>query len=326
MPGISFFRKRSCTWGRAHARVPVAINQFGTRTSSTHTSPYRLEGNKVLYSLMENEVKSEIKAYAEELITLGSRLDIPALPRNEQLAYWINLHNAVILTTIAENYPGPKRRPTLIKPIKGSDATLHDAKIIEIDGYMLSLRDIRERIVFPNWKNEDVPYAFHLGYLGSPSMANVAYNASNLRPQLARNAYEFVNSLRGYNQGKLNSYFRDVAPWYFPNLSSDLDTYFRERMRPEVYADYKANGITAKARKDLVVADMTGGYGKRSGIERYYANLQSSDIRSNLGRNIEQFLQDRAEKNLQLNNKEWFKRGIVTIEDTPTEDQSSDVE
>jgi len=136
--------------------------QTGTRINRSHISPYKMEGNKVLYALMKDEVKSEMKLYAEELIALGNRLDIPSLPKNEQLAYWINLHNAVLITTVSDSYPGPKRRPTLIKPIKGPDPKLHDAKLILIDDHRLSLRDIREKIVFPNWKNGDVPYAFHL--------------------------------------------------------------------------------------------------------------------------------------------------------------------
>jgi hypothetical protein len=279
-----------------------------------------MEGNKVLYALMKDEVKSEMKLYTEELIALGNRLDIPSLPKNEQLAYWINLHNAVLITTVSDSYPGPKRRPTLIKPIKGSDAKLHDAKLIEIDDHPLSLRDIREKIVFPNWKNGDVPYAFHLGYLGSPSMANVAYNGKDLRAQLARNAYEFVNSLRGYDSGKLSPYIREVSPWYYPGMETKLDSYFKKRMRLEVYAEYRANGIKSMNREELIVADMTAGYGLNGGMERYYANLRSTAEPSFLGAEVQKFLQDRAAKNLQLNKQEWFKRGTVTIVDTPTED------
>lgn len=297
--------------------------QTGTRITRSHSSPYKMEGNKVLYALMEDEVKSEMKAYAEELIELGNRLDIPSLPKNEQLAYWINLHNAVLITTVSDNYPGPKRRPSLIKPIKGSDVRLHDAKLIEIDDYKLSLRDIREKIVFPNWKNGDVPYAFHLGHLGSPSMANVAYNGSDLRAQLQRNAYEFVNSLRGYENGKLSPYIRDISMWYYPGMETELDSYFRKRMRPEVYAEFKANGVKSMNREELTIADMTGGYGVNGGMERYYANLQSTAEPSFLGAEIQKFLQDRAAKNLQLNKKEWFRRGTVTIEDTPTDDEDA---
>lgn len=306
-------------------RASRNLPQTGTRLSRSHYSPYKMEGNKVLYALMKRNVKSEMKAYATELIELGNRLDIPALPKNEQLAFWINLHNAVLITTISDHYPGPKRRPSLIKPIKGSDVTLHDAKLIEIDGYKLSLRDIREKIVFPNWKNGDIPYAFHLGNLGSPSMANTAYNGTDLRAQLARNGYEFVNSLRGYSKGKISPYIRDVSSWYYPDMESKLDNYFKIRMRPEVFAEFKANGINSLNDPELVIADMTGGYGVNGGMERYYSNLRSTTGPSFLGADIEEFLRDRAAKNLQLSKKDWFRRGTVTIEDNPTDGDNVEI-
>ncbi len=303
-------------------RPPSPKLQLGTRQTTTHTSPYRLEGNKVMYSIFTKEVKSDMKAYAEELIELGNNLDIPSLSRNEQLAYWINLHNLVVITTISESYPPPYRRPTRIKPIKGSDEFLHDAKLITIDNVDLSLRDIREKIVFPNWKDKDVPYAFHLGYLGSPSMGNFAYNAPALKSQLKENAEEFVNSLRAYHRGELNAYFRDVSPWYYPDLNQDLDQYFKQRMRPEVYAIYKAGGIKKIAKEELTLADMTGGLGRKSSISPF----QSDDDATGIGLNITQFLRERRHKIDQLQRIEWFKNGTVTIEDIETDGETSVVE
>ena len=303
-------------------RPPSAKQQLGTRLTTTHTSPYRLEGNKVMYSVFTKEVKSDMQSYAEELIELGNQLDIPSLSRNEQLAYWINLHNLVLITTISENYPPPYRRPTRINPIKGSSETLHDAKLITIDNVNLSLRDIREKIVFPNWKNKDVPYAFHLGYLGSPSMGNFAYSATTLKSQLKENAEEFVNSLRAYHRGELNTYFRDVAPWYYPDLNQDLDQYFKQRMRPEVYAIYKSGGIKKIAKEELTLADMTGGLGRKSSISPF----QSDSDAFGIGLNITQFLTERQHKIDQLQKTEWFKTGTVTIEDIETTDGAPVVE
>lgn len=306
---------------RLHASRDDA--QVGTRLIRNHTSPFKLEGNKVLYGLMEDDVKAVIKNYANELIQLGNRLDIPALPKNEQLAYWINLHNAVLVSQISENYPGPSRHPSKIKPIDGSDAKLHEAKLILIDDTVLSLRDIREKIVFPHWQNADVPFAFHLGHLGSPSLSTTAYDANKLKQQLEVNADEFVNSLRGYKDGSLNHYFWDISPWYFPHHKTRLDAYFQKRMRPEVYAEFKSKGIKRKNRKDLIVADMTGGFDGDNGIERFYGNFQTSRFGSQLGSTIDQFLADRRQKQQQLQNTEWFRQGFVSIVDEDTEEQVS---
>ncbi len=302
---------------RTPFRVPA--RETGTRISRTHNSPFRLEGNKVLYPHMRSNVKTAIREYVSELEDVGNRLDIPAMPRNEQLAYWINLHNAVVIREVAENYPGPQRRPEKIKPIDGSDLTLHDAKLITINEVSLSLRDIRERIVYPNWDNPDVAFAFYLGDASSPSLSNVAYNASELGNQIKSNAEQYANSLRGMDKGKVSRIYHDIAPWYFPDFTNDVEAYFRKRLREEVFAEYIKAGYRGVNRYDNVVNDITAGYGER-GRQRLSV---SSDIDGfALGKDVQQFLNDRAKKIEKLRKEPWFKRVTVTIIDIETEDNA----
>jgi len=299
--------------------APRKTASVGSRLITGNKSRLRLEGNKILYPLMNDYVKSEFIAYKDELIELGNTYDIPSLPKNDQLAYWINLHNAVVLATLIKEYPGPRRQPGLIQPIKGSDVTLHDAKLINIKGHALSLRDIREKIVFPNWKGKDVPFAFHLGHQSSPSLSNNAYQGDKIDLQIARNAYEFFNSLRAYEKGTLNPYIAEVSKWYFPNMDADFESYIQRKMRPEVFAEFSANGIKKIGKPDLSIADMTGGHGTRL----FASNLQtSSRSRSALGPEIDDFLTARTIKFQRLREEEWFTRGTVTIEDTPTDDEA----
>jgi len=74
--------------------APRKTASVGSRLITGNKSRLRLEGNKILYPLMNDYVKSEFIAYKDELIELGNTYDIPSLPKNDQLAYWINLHNA----------------------------------------------------------------------------------------------------------------------------------------------------------------------------------------------------------------------------------------
>lgn len=295
------------------------IRETGSRISRTHNSPFRLEGNKVLYPYMRDNVKTAIRDYVTELENIGNRLDIPAMPKNEQLAFWINLHNAVVIREVAENYPGPQRRPENIQPIEGSDAKLHDAKLITIDGIDLSLKDIRERIVYPNWDNPDVALAFYLGDSSSPSLSNVAYNASELSSQIKANAEQYANSLRSMDKGKVSRIYHDIAPWYFPDFTNDLESYFRTRLREEVFAEYVDAGYRGVNRYDNVVNDITAGYGER-GRQRLSVSSDIDDFA--LGKDVQQFLTDRAKKIEKLRKEPWFKRGTVTIIDIETEDNA----
>ena len=300
---------------RTPYRAP--IRETGTRLNRTHASPFRLEGNKVLYPHMRSNVKTAIRDYVSELESISNRTTISAMPRNEQLAYWINLHNAVVIREVMDHYPGPKRRPENIKPIPDSDATLHVAKLITINGVSLSLQDIRERIVYPNWKNPDVAMAFYLGDSSSPSLSNEAYNANQLSQQLKNNAELYANSLRGMDKGKVSRIYHDIAPWYFPNFSADLETYFQKRMRTEVFDEYVKAGYRGVNRYDNVVNDITAGFGERG---RQRLAVSSDPNALTLGRDVAAFLNDRAEKIETLRKKPWFKRGTVTIIDIETED------
>lgn len=300
-------------------RYEAPKRETGSRISRTHNSPYRLEGNKVLYPYMRDNVLTAISDYVTELEDVGNRLDIPSLSRNEQLAFWINLHNAIVIKVIGENYPGPDRRPEDIEPLPGSDTKLNDAKLTTIDGVALSLRDIREGIVFPNWSNPDVAFGFHMGDASSPSLANTAYQPNKLAGQLRTNATEYANSLRGVDRGKVSRYYHDIAPWFFPEFNEDLNAYFSKRMRSDVFAEYQEEGYRGVNRYDNVVSDITAGYGER-GRQRLAV---STDVNAfALGRDVQQFLTDRAEKIERLRKQEWFKRGTVVIEDIETRDDA----
>ncbi len=302
-------------------RIPhkAPARETGTRLLRTHVSPFRLEGNKVLYPHMKSNIKTAIRDYVSELESIGNRITISTMPRNEQLAYWINLHNAVVIREVMDHYPGPKRRPENIRPIPDSDATLHAAKLITVNGVSLSLQDIRERIVYPNWKNPDVAMAFYLGDSSSPSLSNEAYNATLLGQQLKKNAEEYANSLRGMDNGKVSRIYHDISPWYFPNFSDDLETYFQKRMRAGVFDEYVKAGYRGVNRYDNVVNDITAGFGER-GRQRISA---SSDVDAfRLGRDVTTFLDDRIAKIEKLRKQPWFKPGTVTIVDIETEDGS----
>jgi len=180
------------------------------------------------------------------------------MSRNEQLAYWFNLHNVTMIVKIVEEYP--VRRPSKLK-VNG--VPLDEAKILMVKNVPLSLKDIRERIVYPNWKNPNVIYGFFRGDIGSPGILDSAFTGQNLNSGLKTSATEFVNSLRGVheisNARKVSRIYQEAAPYYFSNFEADLErhllVYAREDVRPEIMVD-KPMSID---RYDDVVADLVGG-------------------------------------------------------------------
>ncbi len=302
---------------RKHISRPAAVT--GSRFFRGHTSKYRLEGNRIPYSKMNPGFKDALAEYRKDLERVGTDVKISTLSKNEQLAYWLNLHNAVLIEQIAKAYP--LRRPKNLR-VGENDMSLHDAKIITISNTKLSLRDIREEIVYPNWKNPKVIYGFHLGDIGSPSIQNTAFNAKNVSDVLDRSANEFVNSLRGfYVRNDINyvsELYSDVARFYFTDFDKDLTEHLKVFMREDVKNQLVANKTLRNNNYETIIADMTAGLGDYKSISQLETTSRNSLSRV-AGSPIREYMQELIKKRETLERQGLIGGGTVIIEDIPTE-------
>ena len=193
----------------------------GTRRIYGHESRYRLEGNRVAFSFVTPEIREAVSAYRADLERVGTDLDITTLPRNEQLAFWLNLHNVAVIEALLARYPLARADERVF----GDGTTeLEDAKLVTVAGVALSPRDIRERIVYPNWRDPKVIYGFWRGAIGGPSIQRVAFTGGNVDALLSLSAEEFVNSLRGVERWggrlRLSPIYQEAAPFYFADEAS----------------------------------------------------------------------------------------------------------
>lgn len=180
-------------------RATSPHNTTGTRVVRGHVSPYRLEGSRIAFGFLNDNYRTALAQYSEDLVDIANRIDITRLSKDEQLAFWLNLHNVLLIEKISQEYP--EDVPSTLKfEIGGKTAVLDDAKFIKIRGVDLSLRNIREDIVFSNWTDPKVLYGFFRGDIGSPRMPRLAFTSDNLEYRLNGNANEFINSLRGFHE------------------------------------------------------------------------------------------------------------------------------
>lgn len=231
---------------------------LGTRRISGHRSRFRLEGSRIMFSFLKPDVIATLTEYRLDLENTANTLDIQNLPRNEQLAFWLNLHNVAMVEQIALAWP--VRQP---KTIEIDGVALDEAKFITVQGVAMSPKDIRTQIVYPNWKDPRVIYGFWRGDIGGPAMQRQAFNSENLADLLEKAASELVNSLRGtQKRGStllVSSVFEEAAPFYFKDFSPDVRAHVTE------FAGLELQEILAKtstARASLVehdIADLAGG-------------------------------------------------------------------
>ena len=139
---------------------------------------------------------------------------------------------------------------------------LDEARFITVKGVPVSLRDIRENIVFRHWKDPKVIYGFWRGEIGGPSIQKEAFNADNVARLLQRGAVDFVNSLRGTQMDgerlEVATLYAEVAPFYFRDFEGDLRRHlaaFAEEPTAQILANTRAVSATISEHG---IADLHG--------------------------------------------------------------------
>lgn len=245
---------------------------FGTRRQYGHVSRYRLEGTRVMFSFLDADVVASFSEYRKDLENTANIVDIQALSRNEQLAYWINLHNVAMVEQIANAWPVRQPREIVIGGVP-----LDEARFITVEGIKLSPRDIREKIVYRHWKDPVVIYGFWRGEIGGPSLQREAFNADNVARLLVRGAADFVNSLRGTQEQsgalQISEHYREAAPFFFPDFEQDLRAHLTRFADEKTAALLTATRGADPAIAERDIADMEGG-----SREPTYQNITSGGI------------------------------------------------
>lgn len=241
-------------------RMPRPNPPTGTRLYYGHTSPYRLEGNKIRFSEFLPTTVDVVEDYVDSLVEIGNDLDVTTLPKNEQLAYWFNLHNLLVIREIARTYPVPY--PARIEP-NGDGVPLNEAKLVEILGVPLSLNDIRQGIVYRHWSDPRVIYGFFHGDLAGPSIRQDAYTADNVARSLDDNAKEFINSLRGvsdvFGPVEVSPIYAEAQAALFPEWPDDFRDHLLQFANEEVAAIVRSAESFNFAGRETRIADLMGG-------------------------------------------------------------------
>lgn len=163
-----------------------------SRIKIQNAQPSWLEGNRIHYHEMDAEHKAGLKAYRDELAGLPERIDLVALSRDEQLAYWLNLYNVTVVSLVAEEYP--------IVYLKDFHQKAWSEKRLVVKDISLSLKDIENHILKRYWTDPIVLYGLYQGAIGGPNIQKQAFTGANVDNLLNRSARGFVNSIRGIHK------------------------------------------------------------------------------------------------------------------------------
>lgn len=132
--------------------------------------------------------RARLDAYVAALA--GTRLDSSS--PQEQVAFWINAYNAVVLQTVVRHYPIQARTKDYpagsIRQIPGA----FEREAHRLAGRTLTLDQI-EQTVLPTFHDPRIFFALGRGAVGSGRLRSEAYAADRLELQLAEDAAECVS-------------------------------------------------------------------------------------------------------------------------------------
>jgi len=138
----------------------------------------------VYYRALRSE-RSRFDTYVNSL----ADVEVGSLPRDDQLAFWLNAYNALVLRTVIDHYPiqgrSPDYPPKSIRQIPGAFERLTH----RVAGRTLTLDQI-EQTVLPSFHDPRVYLALGRGSVGGGRLRSEAFSPERLEAQLTEVANE----------------------------------------------------------------------------------------------------------------------------------------
>ena len=198
------------TWTRHN---PDAVERIDHSDWDRFLTSYVVEAsdgiNRVAYGRVRGEDRDDLSRYIDTL----SAIPIGRYGRTEQLAYWINLYNALTVKVVLDHYP-----VTSIRDIDTSPGIFADGpwgkKLVTVENEELSLNDIEHRILRPIWRDPRIHYAVNCASIGCPNLGKRAYTSVNVEDSLDMAAATFINHPRAAQvvNGKLT--VSSIYSWF----------------------------------------------------------------------------------------------------------------
>jgi len=187
----------------APVRSQESLGDSARRKSFDQLLDLYVRNGDVYYRALKSD-RSKLDGYVNLLATAA----VANAPRDEQIAFWLNAYNALVLRTVIDHYPIPARSAQYparsIRQIPGAFERLTH----RVAGRTLTLDQI-EREVLPPFHDPRVFFALGRGAVGSGRLRSEAFLPSRLEEQLADVAAECVTRAQCLHldreAGKLNA-------------------------------------------------------------------------------------------------------------------------
>ncbi len=156
--------------------------------------------------------KDEGSAFLREYTKALSGVAPAGLSGDDQLAYWLNLRNALVLAHLSET--GGRANMKKDRGEGHAPGTGWTAKIVTVDGVALSIDDIERGIILANWKDPRVLYGLYQGAAGGPSAERKAFRGATIWQDLAAAGRRYLATAPGFELTKNSAEVSAIFDWY----------------------------------------------------------------------------------------------------------------
>lgn len=188
--------------------------------------------------------------YFEQYVDYLSGIDVETLSRDEQLAYWLNTRNILLVQSLAE-----QRRHSGFKKKRGTPnqpGQFWTEDRITVSGVSLSLQDIEQNILFAGWDDPNIIFGLYQGVEGGPALPRQAFTGTTVHHQLAEAGRRFTTlpsnfRVRG-NKVRISTYFDWYLDMAFDGDESALRQHLAAFAQPDQQVTVSSEGTLSRKK------------------------------------------------------------------------------
>jgi hypothetical protein len=162
---------------------------------------------------------AQLKASIQSIETI-TKFDFDSLDVKQKMAFWINVYNVGVVKVIIDNYP--IKRSFGLKAVRYPANSIQqienvwDRPILTVRSRELSLNDIENKILRPEFKDPRIHFAIVCASISCPVIRSEAYTAKELDQQLSEQIEIFLDdpSKVRYDKNKDILYLSPIFKWF----------------------------------------------------------------------------------------------------------------
>jgi hypothetical protein len=166
------------------------------------------------YAALKSKDARTLLSFRKQL----AQVDPKTLSKKEQLAYWINVYNVNVVSTVVEHYPVASIRDISTDPIVRLNVFKKDT--VPVKGGMTSLQTIEDERIRAGFHDPRIHFAINCAAQSCPPIRPEPYTGARLDEQLDDQAQKFLTGPHGVKVDKGTVHVTKIMDWFEKDFDS----------------------------------------------------------------------------------------------------------